>query len=857
MESRLRLGEVVAALVLQLLVAALLVLPHRWYRRRWVGISVVVVFLASVALLRDGVGTIAAYGVLVIPPVAWAALRTRRVELITALTGTLLVLFVPLVFIGGSHYPETTWVSAVQTAVIALVLGVTVYWLVWRLRANEQRYRLLAENSTDLVVRFAPDDTIVYASPASIALFGFEPSAMVGYRIADLLHPDDRHKRDEWAAAADAATDVAVVESRLRHRDGRWLWAEASIRPVRDRSGAISERQAAIRLIEDRKQLQLTIERQRDDANELLALVDDGVALVGADLEVLEANDKVLEMVGMTREQVIGLRPPYPWWPPEHASMYLDETRKAAQYAAAAGAQAKDRHFDSEWIGADGVRLPVWITMRALPGGRGTLVTVRDVSEREQMKRELQRSVDQFRALAAHFPAGCIALFDTDLRYVIADGPALGAFGRTPADLEGRTVHEAFRPDTARDLAVRLRAVLDGEQQSWETHVSNGQVYENVVVPVRDAAGRVFAGASVTVDISERVKHHAEQRALRDVATLVASGAPPSTVFASVAEHVTRLFNGTFGGVVRFDAAAGTGEFVGAWSTDGTDVTGEQVDLAGASAAARVFQTGAPARIDGYADRPAEPFYRPFSITQAMCAPIFVRGTVWGAAGLGVDGEGLAPGDEERLARFADLVAVAIANAEARDLLAHQAATDPLTGLANHRTFHERLRQEIERSRRYRRELSVAVLDIDRFKEVNDAHGHQVGDEVLAEFGRRIKNVARAGDVVARIGGDEFAWIMPETSRDDAHAAVEGVRRVAEATAFPGAGMLTTSAGICAHEHGHTAEQLLRLADRALYWAKGGGRNTTFIYSEDAQHVLDSSPARGFGARERRQTPPS
>ena len=328
----------------------------------------------------------------------------------------------------------------------------------------------------------------------------------------------------------------------------------------------------------------------------------------------------------------------------------------------------------------------------------------------------------------------------------------------------------------------------------------------------------------------------ASQESLGQIATLVATGAQPESVFEAVATQVAVLFGGTLASVIRFDAAAGVGEIVGGWSADGEPITGQTIDLSGVTAAAKVYDTRGAVLIAGYDDRWTEPIVERFVLGGAVGAPIFLGGRLWGAVNAAFPaGSTMPAGAQERLSRFAELVAVAIANAQAWETVIHQASTDPLTGLANHRTFHERLRSEFERAARHGRAISLAVFDLDHFKQVNDTHGHQTGDHTLAAVALRLAALARAGELVARIGGEEFVWLMPETTQDGAYLAAERGRHAIDAAPFEVAGMLTISAGVCSNQHVTTPRELLNAADRALYSAKRSGRNTTFIYAPDPE----------------------
>jgi diguanylate cyclase (GGDEF)-like protein/PAS domain S-box-containing protein len=160
------------------------------------------------------------------------------------------------------------------------------------------------------------------------------------------------------------------------------------------------------------------------------------------------------------------------------------------------------------------------------------------------------------------------------------------------------------------------------------------------------------------------------------------------------------------------------------------------------------------------------------------------------------------------------------------------AATDSLTGLANHRAFHERLEHEAARANRHGRSLSVAVLDLDYFKEVNDAYGHPVGDEVLREVAERLKTLPRSGELIARVGGEEFAWLLPDADADGALAAADRARKLIGESDIPPIGSVTLSAGICDLAHAADVHELYQRADQALYRAKRLGRNRVVRYGQ-------------------------
>lgn len=159
-----------------------------------------------------------------------------------------------------------------------------------------------------------------------------------------------------------------------------------------------------------------------------------------------------------------------------------------------------------------------------------------------------------------------------------------------------------------------------------------------------------------------------------------------------------------------------------------------------------------------------------------------------------------------------------------------RAQTDGLTGLLNRRAFEELLTREVSRSSHQRIPFSLLLMDIDRFKQVNDVWGHQAGDEVIRRVSRALREGTRPGDAVSRFGGEEFVVMLRNTAVDQAEEIAERLRcSVASMTGMPSDGPVTMSFGVAASWLGNTPSDLLRRCDEALYRSKRDGRNRVTV----------------------------
>lgn len=216
------------------------------------------------------------------------------------------------------------------------------------------------------------------------------------------------------------------------------------------------------------------------------------------------------------------------------------------------------------------------------------------------------------------------------------------------------------------------------------------------------------------------------------------------------------------------------------------------------------------------------------------CVPLMAQGEPLGVLTLG----GATQVDLELAEAFSEQVSLGVSNLSLRESLRQQSLVDALTGLHNRRFLDETLRRELLRAGRKQLEVAVVLLDVDHFKRFNDTFGHEAGDMVLRHLAVEMKRSVRASDLACRFGGEEFALVMPEISREDAIERCEMLRlsvsRLQVRYGGQPLGPINISLGLAWFPvDGEQMEPLLQAADLALYQAKRGGRNRLCVYSRE------------------------
>ena len=342
-------------------------------------------------------------------------------------------------------------------------------------------------------------------------------------------------------------------------------------------------------------------------------------------------------------------------------------------------------------------------------------------------------------------------------------------------------------------------------------------------------------------ELERRVRAATQLRAF----TEVVNSAQPEDAYTTILRHSAELLRAERGSLLLFDERAGELSVKAA--------TGPRADIArdtrvrlGEGVSGTVLREGRPAVVRDVAHAPGlhpAPAERSYKTSSFISYPIVVGGRKVGVLNV-TDKAGGGAYDEFDLGLL-DMIAPQMALALDRVEWHRKATqfqllsiTDPLTGLVNRRHLEERLSEELDRSKRYRLQMSFMMVDIDDFKNYNDKHGHQAGDLALEMTAQCLKTALRSADVAARYGGEEFSILLPQTGLAEARVIAERIRRRIERTQFPHGkaqpqGAVTVSIGISSYDAQlDSPAEIIYAADQALYLAKSRGKNTVEAYVE-------------------------
>jgi diguanylate cyclase (GGDEF)-like protein/PAS domain S-box-containing protein len=458
----------------------------------------------------------------------------------------------------------------------------------------------------------------------------------------------------------------------------------------------------------------------------------------------------------------------------------------------------------------------------------------------------------RFQAMLLDTVGDAVMASDLDETILYWNAAAERLYGWTIAEAKLHTMLDMVRPASDAHSSGAMREVAAGRIWRGEKvgHRRDGTTFpaQLTLAPVQDAGGVVIGVVGISRDISE--SKHAEQL-IRDSARQQQRVA----AFSQRALANTRLdtlLEDAIGAVVDGLAVpycrilrpsvdgkhlvlhAGQGFADGRANRHGTDNDG-------ATAEVHAFRTLESVVVDDYAKAPAFARY-PIPGLDAVRsgASVIIGGGSAPFGVLAVNATQVAhfgPDSMHFLRSIANTLATAIDRIAAEEMVAHLAQFDALTGLPNRNLFRDRLASTLGHAHRNAWHVGVMFVDLDRFKDVNDTHGHVMGDYVLAMVAERLRGCVRSGDTIGRLGGDEFAIVLANLARDDDANLV--AQQIVEALALPFVSdghdvSITASVGISVFPvDGDDTETLLKNADAAMYLAKQQGRNGFHFYTEE------------------------
>ncbi|MDR3042737.1 MAG: PAS domain S-box protein [Desulfovibrio sp.] len=674
------------------------------------------------------------------------------------------------------------------------------------LTRSEERLKLALDAASEAHWDWNFETGELYCSPRYYEMLGYVPGEFecTHHALRDLMHPDDLGEVTAALCLPDPAVSHAVaacgvgqfeVQFRLRTKDGGWKWMLARGRVLARREDGSPARVVGTHMdITTAVSQRLALARSEELFRGIFSTASVGIVLLDRFGLLVRVNDACARMLGYTPDEMRG----------QHFSRFMhgDETSLAATTLTSLldRTQTASR-LQHRLRGKDGGYLWTDISASPLEGPDGeveaALAIIVDINEQRAAQQAQEDSERRYRALFENAQVGIFRTRIADGKFLEANGRIIEMYGwadraefmekmrstewYVDPEARGRMVATLLRRGEFRNIEVEMRR-RDGSTVWFEY---SGKLDGDTIIGVaQDVTQRRAAEAA-------RQRSEAHYRLLFEAAADAIFLHDPEGRFLDVNEVACRRL-----GYTRRELLA---------------MPPHELD-------AEEFAEQAGERIRRLREEGSLTFESAHRTRGGSVLPVEIHAKL-----LDFDGKPVVLSiarditDRKRL----------------EQALMREATTDPLTGIRNRRQFFVDAEREMGRAVRYGRPLAVLMLDLDRFKRVNDRYGHHAGDAVLLGCVQACQQALRDTDILGRLGGEEFAAVLLETDLDDALVAAERLRRAVEEMDVPFSGQrlrCTVSIGLALRGPGDSAlDDILRRADSALYAAKEAGRNRVML----------------------------
>ncbi|RDK02409.1 sensor domain-containing protein [Paraburkholderia lacunae] len=674
------------------------------------------------------------------------------------------------------------------------------------LAASERQFRSLAENLPNYLARHTTRAEFVYLNPGLEALFGRGFDEVAGTTPTQ-LYPDGRFADYEGAILETARTgEEGQLELRFTMEDGQQGIHLIHMVAERDEAGVVASVLAIGLDITERRRAEQDLKRALDFAEGIIAAIPDLLFELDRDGRYLNVWAKNPDLLASPATTLLG-RTVGEVLPAQQASASMQAIRAADRQGVTYGHTIP---FDLP----DGSRRWFEHSLAKKPGETPAtdtfLALSRDVTARAHAEQALDTARVRLLSVLQTIP-DMVWLKDTDGVYLSCNHAFERMIGRRESDIIGKTDYDLFNAEEAEFNREKDRAAIEARRicinEEWVTYqgASERALAEKRKVPLFDADGNVVGVLGVERDITER-KRIEEMLASREreFRTLVEHS--PDTI-ARYDKGFRRVYvNPTFAALIEGGAAALVGK-------KPSECPGGPNTLLYEQKLGEVFASGKASEFElNWTEKDGAEHCHLIKLAPEPGA----HGTV-----------------EHVLAVGRDISELHVSRRQIHQL----AYYDPLTALPNRILFNERLRRMIADGAARGQQACVMMIDMDRFKGINDTMGHAVGDELLREAASRLSTCVRLCDTVARFGGDEFAILLPDLC---AHSILEDISRTI-LSRFDERFMLngkevfvSCSIGVAVYPLDSVdADDLMKYADSAMYSAKRSGRRGFRFYSKD------------------------